>query len=47
MAAHLLALVDSQLVHGVDSLAKSVSEAEVDGRRLTEEEIAFYFGMLL
>jgi cytochrome P450 len=47
MAAHFVALVDSQLVHGVDSLAKSVSEAEVDGRRLTEEEIAFYFGMLL
>jgi cholest-4-en-3-one 26-monooxygenase len=47
MAGYFSGLVNSQLVHGIESLAKSLSEAEVDGRRLTEEEIAVYFGMLL
>ncbi|HZZ51147.1 MAG TPA: cytochrome P450 [Pseudonocardia sp.] len=47
MAGHFLGLVNNQLVRGVDSLAKSIGEAEVDGKRLTEEEIAVYFGMLL
>jgi cytochrome P450 len=47
MAGHFLGLVNKQLVRGVDSLAKSIDEAEVDGKRLTEEEIAVYFGMLL
>ncbi len=47
MAAHFMGLVNNQLIRGVDSLAKAVGEAEVDGRRLTEEEIAVYFGMLL
>jgi cytochrome P450 len=47
MAGHFLGLVNNQLVHGIESLAKSLGEAEVDGKRLTEEEIAVYFGMLL
>jgi cytochrome P450 len=47
MAGHFLGLVNNQLVRGIDSLAKSLGEAEVDGKRLSEEEIAVYFGMLL
>jgi cytochrome P450 len=47
MAGHFLGLVNNQMVRGIDSLAKSLGEAEVDGKRLTEEEIAVYFGMLL
>ena len=47
MAGYFIGLVNNQLIHGVESLARSISEAEIDGRRLTEEEIAVYFGMLL
>ena len=47
MAGHFLGLVSNQLVRGIESLAKAIGEAEVDGKRLTEEEIAVYFGMLL
>lgn len=47
MAAHFMGLVNNQLIHGVESLAKAIGQAELDGRRLTEEEIAVYFGMLL
>jgi cytochrome P450 len=47
MAGHFLGLVNNQLVRGIESLAKAIGEAEVDGKRLTEEEIAVYFGMLL
>lgn len=47
MAEYLATLVDSQLIRGIDSLADSVSTAEVDGQRLTTEEIAVYFAMLL
>jgi cholest-4-en-3-one 26-monooxygenase len=47
MSGHFLQLVDHQVVRGVDSLAKSISEAEVDGARLTDEEIAAYFCVLL
>jgi cytochrome P450 len=47
MSAHFLELVDSQVVRGVDSLAKGIAEAEVDGERLTDEEIAAYFCVLL
>jgi len=47
MAGHLIGLVNNQLVRGVESLAKSVSAAEVDGHGLSEEEIGVYFAMLL
>jgi len=47
MSAHFLQLVDNQVVRGVDSLAKGISEAEVDGERLSDEEIAAYFCVLL
>jgi cytochrome P450 len=47
MAGHFLGLVNNQLVRGVESLAKSIAEAQVDGKQLSEEEIAVYFGMLL
>jgi cholest-4-en-3-one 26-monooxygenase len=47
MSAHFLELVDNQVVRGVDSLAKGIADAEVDGRRLSEEEIAAYYSVLL
>jgi cytochrome P450 len=47
MAGHFMGLVDNQLVRGIDSIAKSLKEARVDGKGLTDEEIAVYFGMLL
>ena len=47
MAEHLLGIVDNQLIRGVDSFAGALAEAEVDGQRLTEAEIALYFGLLL
>jgi cytochrome P450 len=47
MSAHFLELVDNQVVRGVDSLAKGIADAEVDGRRLSDEEIAAYFSVLL
>jgi cytochrome P450 len=47
MAGHFRGLVSNQVVRGIDSLAKSVAEAEVDGQRLTEDEIALYFALLL
>lgn len=47
MAGHFLGLVNNQLIRGVESLAKSIDDAEVEGKPLTEEEIAVYFGMLL
>jgi cytochrome P450 len=47
MATHLLGTVDNQVIRGVDSLASSLAEAEVDGQRLTADEIALYFGLLL
>jgi cytochrome P450 len=47
MAGHFRGLVNNQVVRGIDSLAKSVAEAEVDGQRLTEGEIALYFALLL
>jgi cytochrome P450 len=47
MAGHFRGLVSTQVVRGIDSLAKSVAEAEVDGQRLTEDEIALYFALLL
>jgi cytochrome P450 len=47
MGTHLGKLVDEQVVHGVDSLAMSLANAEVEGEHLSEAEIATYFGMLL
>jgi cytochrome P450 len=47
MAAHFVSLAHNQLIDGLDSFAKSLSEAEVDGKHLTEEEIGVYFAMLL
>lgn len=47
MSAHFLELVDNQVVRGVDSLAKSIAEAEIDGQRLSEEDIAAYYCLLL
>lgn len=47
MSAHFLELVDNQVVRGVDSLAKGIADAEVDGKRLSEEEIAAYYSVLL
>jgi cholest-4-en-3-one 26-monooxygenase len=47
MATHLLGTVDNQVIRGVDSLASSLAGAEVDGQRLTADEIALYFGLLL
>jgi cytochrome P450 len=47
MSKYFVTLVNNQLVRGVESLAKAVGTAEVDGRRLTPEEIAVYFAMLL
>jgi cytochrome P450 len=47
LAAHFLKLVDKQVVRGVDSLAKGIAEAELDGERLSREDIAAYFCVLL
>jgi cytochrome P450 len=47
MASYFVGLVNNQVVRGVESLAKFVANAEVDGKRLTNEEIAVYFAMLL
>lgn len=47
MGAHLRGLVKNQSIFGVDSLAKTLMEAEIDGEPLTEEELALYFGLLL
>jgi cholest-4-en-3-one 26-monooxygenase len=47
MYEFFLNFVNNQLLKGMDSLAHAVANAEVDGQRLTEEEIAVYFGMLL
>ena len=47
MGAHLGKLVDEQIVYGLDSLATSISQADVDGQHLSDAEIAVYFGLLL
>jgi cytochrome P450 len=47
MATHLKQMVGNQLVRGVDSLAAAVAQAEVDGHKLTDDEIAVYFAVLL
>lgn len=47
MSAHFLELVGNQVVRGVDSFATSLAEAEIDGKRLSEEDIAAYFCLLL
>ncbi|HEY1969861.1 MAG TPA: cytochrome P450 [Pseudonocardia sp.] len=47
MSAHFRELVGNQVVRGVDSLAKSIAEGEIDGERLSEDDIAAYFCLLL
>lgn len=47
LAVHLTGIVDNQLIRGVESFARSLAEAEVNEQRLTEDEIALYFGLLL
>jgi cholest-4-en-3-one 26-monooxygenase len=47
MGAHLASLVNKQIVRGVESLASSMAEAEIDGERLDEAGIALYFAALV
>lgn len=47
MAEYFMGLVNNSRIRGVENLAKSIRLAEIDGRKLTDEEIAFYLGMLL
>lgn len=47
MAAHFRKVVGTQMIRGLESLAGAVANAEVDGDRLTDEEIAVYFAVLL
>ncbi|WP_037074702.1 cytochrome P450 [Pseudonocardia spinosispora] len=47
MADHFRKVVDNELIRGMDSLASAVSNAEVDGEHLTDDEIAVYFAVLL
>ena len=47
MAVELTKLVDNQVVAGVDSLAKAVTQTDIGGRRLTDTEVATYFAVLL
>jgi cytochrome P450 len=47
MATHLTGIVENQLIRGVESFASALAQAEVNEQRLTEDEIALYFGLLL
>ena len=47
MAAHFRKVVGNEMIRGMDSLAGAVSNAEVDGQHLTDDEIAVYFAVLL
>jgi cholest-4-en-3-one 26-monooxygenase len=47
LGTYFLKLVDKQVVRGVNSLAKGIAEAELDGERLSKEDIAAYFCVLL
>lgn len=46
-ASYLSKLVNNQIIRGIDSLANSLSQAEIDGNRLDENGIALYFAALL
>src|SRR5207249_982706 len=47
MADYYLGLVNSSRIPGVENLVRSIRLAEIDGRKLSDEEIALYLGMLL
>ncbi len=47
MGGYFLANMNNDLIRGMECLAKSIGQAEVDGHKLSEVEIATYFGMLL
>lgn len=48
MGIYCAKLVGNQVIHGVDSLANTLAQPDEEGeRRLSESEIAAYFGMLL
>jgi cytochrome P450 len=47
MAEYYMGLVNSSRIAGVENLVRSIRLAEVDGRKLSDEEIALYLGMLL
>src|SRR5207245_1851430 len=47
MGAYFLSHMNNELIRGMECLAKSVGQGEIDGQKLSEVEIATYFGMLL
>jgi cytochrome P450 len=47
MAEYFMGLVGKSRIAGVQNLAREIRLAEIDGRKLTDEEIAVYLGMLL
>jgi cytochrome P450 len=47
MAEYYLGLVNSSRIPGAENLVRSIRLAEIDGRKLNDEEIALYLGMLL
>ena len=47
MADYCMGLVNKSRTPGVENLCKSIRQAEIEGRTLTDEEIAVYLGMLL
>lgn len=47
MGEHLVSLVNKQIIRSVDSLACTMSQAEIDGERLDEAGIALYFAALV
>jgi len=47
MAEYYMSLVSSSRIPGVENLVRSIRLTEIDGRKLNDEEIALYLGMLL
>jgi cholest-4-en-3-one 26-monooxygenase len=47
MGGFFLANMNNDLIPGMECLAKSIGQAEFDGTKLSDVEIATYFGMLL
>jgi cytochrome P450 len=47
MGGYFLANMNNELIRGMECLAKSIGQSEVDGQKLSDVEIATYFGMLL
>jgi cytochrome P450 len=47
MAEYYMSLVNSSRIPGVENLVRSIRLTEIDGRKLNDEEIALYLGMLL